>query len=141
MTVKEVLEADWTVEEIKITVREASTTKFIIEYHIGENLNPYECKHNKYIKETKAGALYTDRGRKHLYIEQNIQYKHLPKKPQGKEACVGVITNNIPKELLELEIEYMCPYGGGKASEMHGYEFNCYVPAWFGIPGEDGDGE
>lgn len=59
MTVKEILIADWTVDEIEITVRDTATTQFLTEYHIGENLKvPYRLK---YIRETKAGTLYNRR--------------------------------------------------------------------------------
>lgn len=137
MTVKEVLIADWTVDEIEITVRDTATTQFLTEYHIGENLKvPYRLE---YIRETKAGTLYNRAGMKHLYMNRIIQHRHLPlsEKRNGYEACVGVLTENIPRELLELEIEHMIPYGLGKSDDMHGYRFDCYVGMWFGVPGEN----
>ena len=76
MTVKEVLIADWTVDEIEITVRDTTTTQFLTEYHIGENLKvPYRLE---YIRETKAGTLYNHAGMKHLYMNRIIQHRHLP---------------------------------------------------------------
>lgn len=65
-----------------------------------------------------------------------IQFRHLSKKPQGKEMCVGVLLEEIPKELLELPVESMHPYNCGRSDDMHGYRFDCYVEAWNGIPGE-----
>ena len=135
MTIKEVLKADWTVENIVITVRDAATTCFLTEYHIGENLQT--SHHFKYIRETKAGTLYENVGMKHLYMDRVIQHRHLPDKKKGYELCVGVLTENIPRELLELEIENMMPYGLGKSDDMHGYHFECYVGMWFGVPGEN----
>lgn len=135
MTVKEVLEADWTVDEIEITVRDIGTTCFLTKYHIGENLKP--GKHHKYVRETKAGTLYNDAGKSHLYIDCIIQYRHLPNKKKGTEGCVGVVTKSIPKELLELEVDHMSPYKCGRSDGMHGYRFDCYVGIWTGIPGEN----
>lgn len=135
MTVKEVLKADWTVESIVITVRDANTTRFLEEYHIGENLQ--YSNNFKYVQETKAGTLYSDVGMKHLYMERIIQYRHLSKKSKGEELCVGVVMENIPQELLDLEIGHMRPYGCGRSDDMHGYLFNCYSMMWFGVPGEN----
>lgn len=134
MTIKEVLEADWNVNEIEVTIREESSTKFIRGYHIGENVKP--PKHRQFLRETKAGDKYTTCGMEHIYINKIIQFRDLPEKPQGKEMCVGVVTKNIPKEILDLEIDNMTPLGMGKSSGMHKYHFDCYVPIWFGIPGE-----
>lgn len=38
MTVREVLDADWTVDHIEITVRDMETSKWLERYLIGENL-------------------------------------------------------------------------------------------------------
>lgn len=135
MTIEEVLEADWTVDKIIITVRSAATSIFLREYHIGEDLKP--CKYHKFVRETKAGTLYEDAGKEHLYMERLVQYRHLPRKPKGKEGCVGVLTENIPKELLELQVRHMSPYGCGRSDGMHGYRFECYAGMWFGVPGEN----
>lgn len=137
MTIKDVLKADWTVDNIEVTVRDAATTRFITEYHIGENLQ--YSKHFYYIQETKAGTLYEDSDMKHFYMERIIQHLHLPMddKKRGQEGCVGVLLDRIPKELLELEIDHMMPYGLGTSSDMHGYHFECNVGMWFGIPGEN----
>lgn len=137
MTIKDVLKADWTVENINVTVWDAATMKFITEYHIGENLQ--YSRYFYYIQETKAGTLYEDSGMKHFYMERIIQHLHLPMddKKRGQEGCVGVLLDRIPKELLELEIDHMMPYGLGTSSDMHGYHFECNVGMWFGIPGEN----
>lgn len=139
MTIREVLKADWTVENIVITVRDAVTSRFLMEYHIGENL--LTSHHFKYIRETKAGTLYESAGMKHLYMERIIQHRHLPDKKKGYELCVGVLLENIPEELLELEIICMAPHGCGKSDAMHGYHFDCYVGMWLGVPGENEDAE
>ena len=31
----------------------------------------------------------------------------------------------------------MAPTKLGSSDGMHGYAFDCYVPIWFGIPGEN----
>ena len=137
MTIKDVLKADWTVDNIEVTVRDAATTRFITEYHIGESL--LYSKHFDYIQETKAGTIYGNMDMKHLYMERIIQHLHLPMedKKRGQEGCVGVLLDRIPKELLELEIDHMMPYGYGSSSDMHGYHFECHAGMWFGIPGEN----
>lgn len=140
MTIKDVLKADWTVDNINVTVRDAATMKFITEYHIGENLlYPMYFYCFESIQETKAGTLYKESGMKHLYMERMIQHRHLPMedKKRGQEWCVGVLLERIPKELLELEIDHMMPYSLGSSSGMHGYHFDCNVGMWFGIPGEN----
>ena len=135
MTVKDVLKADWTVEGIVITVRDIVSTRFLMEYHIGENLQ--HSRYWNYVRETKAGTLYDNAGMKHLYTERIIQHRHLTNKKSGSELCVGVVMENIPKELLELEVEQMSPYGCGKSDDMHGYRFECYTGMWLGVQGEN----
>lgn len=139
MTIREVLNADWTVDQINVTVRNNQTTEFITGYHIGENVRP--GKYFTFEKETKAGDVYVNGDQqtkmKHLYCEKIIQHKHLPNVKKGMEGCVGIVEKNIPNEILDLEIEHMAPTKLGSSDGMHGYAFDCYVPIWFGIPGEN----
>ena len=134
MTVREVLDADWTVDHIEITVRDEETSRWLERYLIGENL--MRSKWQRLVRKTKAGDLYIDNGMRYLYIDNIIQHKHLPKQPRGTEGNVGVVLKNIPAQLLDLKIEHMSPDSLGSSDDMHGYGFDCYVPMWFGIPGE-----
>lgn len=135
MTVREVLETDWTVDRIEVTVREKNTTKYIMQYRIGRNVDA--GKSERFAYESDAGDVYENAGMKVLVMKKIIQYRQKSKKPQGKEMCVGVILQEIPKEILELSVYYMSPYHCGYSNEMHGYRFECYVNSWAGIPGEN----
>lgn len=134
MKIKEVLKADWTIDEIKVTVRKSHNTEYIIEYRIGKNSKP--TKYERFECETNAGDRYRDGYKKIIIIKKNIQFRNMEKRPQGKELCVGVLIKEIPKEILELEIDVMHPYGIGTDTGMHGYRFDCYVDFWSGIKGE-----
>lgn len=134
MTVREVLDADWTVDHIEITVRDMETSRWLERYLIGENL--MRSKWQRLVRKTKAGDLYIDNGMRSLYIDNIIQHKHLTHQPRGTEGNVGVVLENIPAQLLDLKIEHMSPDSLGSSDDMHGYRFDCYVPMWFGIPGE-----
>lgn len=134
MTVKDVLIADWTVNKIDIIVRDTATTRFLAEYHIGQNLDI--SHHLRFVRETKAGTLYETGGMRHLFMERIIQHRDLLEKRKGEEGCVGVLIKNIPEELLNLLVEHMRPYGCGRSDGMHGYRFECYTGMWFGVPGE-----
>lgn len=134
MTVREVLDADWTVDHIEITVRDMETSRWLERYLIGENLT--RSKWQRLVRKTKAGDLYIYNGMRYLYIHNIIQHKNLPKQPRGTEGNVGVVLKNIPEQLLDLKIEHMSPDSLGSSDDMHGYRFDCYVPMWFGIPGE-----
>lgn len=135
MKIKEVLKADWTVERITVDVRDKKGL-FICEYRIGEGVKAYN--HAKFVGESPIGSIYKDAGRKIVVMERIIQFNHFPKKPKGKEACVGVEESQIPKEILELEIEYMMPSSLGRSDGMHEYHFDCYTDRWTGISGEFG---
>lgn len=134
MTVQEVLEADWHVSEIDITVRKKESSKYIMEYCIGRDVKPVRSQRFWY--ESKLGDIYKTSGMSVLYMKRIIQFRQLEKKPQGKEMCVGVLDKEIPKELLGLTVEQMLPYCLGHADGLHGYRFECYVDSWNGIPGE-----
>ena len=134
MLVKDVLEADWTVDEIVVTVREKESTRYIMEYCIGRDVKAGRSQ--SFVQETGLGDLYRSSGMKTLFMNRIIQHRQLEKKAQGKEMCVGVLLENIPVELQNLTVNYMRPYGGGKSDGMHGYRFTCYVDVWNGITGE-----
>lgn len=133
MTIREVLEADWTVKHFEVTVRDEDS-RYISSYLVGKDMSP--AKYAKWICETEAGDVYRDNGRKIVVINRNIQFREKEKKPQGKEMCVGVMTEVIPKEILDLTIDHMRPTDCGWSNGQHGYEFTCYVKMWSGIPGE-----
>lgn len=135
MTIRKVLDADWTVSWFEVDVREADTTKIICTYLIGKDVKT--PRHARFVCETAAGDIYKDGQRKIIVLEKLIQFRQLPKRPQGKEMCVGVLTEKIPKEILELQINHMSPRDCGWSNEMHGYYFCCYTDFWGGIPGEN----
>ena len=134
MTIREILNADWTVDWFEVCVREERTGK-CMKYMIGENVKSSKYAH--FVSETKIGDLYKDNTIHVLIINRIIQFRHMPNKPNGKEMCVGVVEKNIPKEILELSIYHMFPTGYGSSSGMHGYRFESYVDYWNGIPGEN----
>lgn len=80
--------------------------------------------------------IYYDHTRKIMVIDKNIQYRNQEHKPKGKEMCVGVLTEVIPNEILDLSIYHMRPTDCGWSNEQHGYSFDCIVSFWNGIPGE-----
>lgn len=135
MTIHEILDADWTVDRIEVTVRERETTRYIMKYCIGRDVKPGRSQRFAY--EAECGDVYKNFGMKTLFIKRIIQFRQLEAKPQGKEMCVGVLLEEIPKEILALTIGHMSPYHCGSSDEMHGYRFECYVDAWLGIPGEN----
>lgn len=89
-----------------------------------------------FISETVAGDIYKDGQNKIIVGDKIIQHRQLPEKAKGKEMCVGVLVEKIPKEILDLNVSYMHPSGVGRSDDMHGYRFCCYVDKWNGIPGE-----
>lgn len=54
-------------------------------------------------------------------------------KPKG----FGVLLEEIPKELLDLEVSYLRPIKSINRDQYHGYIFGCRSDLWIGIPGED----
>ena len=135
MIIRDVLSADWNVDRIEVTVREKESTRYIMSYCIGRDVEAGRSQHFAY--ETEIGDVYDSSGMKTLFIPRIIQFRQLPKKPQGKEMCVGVLEKEIPVEILNLPVESMYPYHCGYSDEMHGYHFECYTDAWSGIPGEN----
>lgn len=135
MTVREVLDADWTVDEIDVTVRNRESSRYIMRYCIGRDVKAGRSQRFDY--ESELGDVYNDSGMRTLFIKRIIQFRQQEKKPQGKEMCVGVLFNKIPKEILELKVSHMYPYKCGRSDGNHGYYFVCYVDEWSGIPGEN----
>lgn len=73
MTLREVLEADWTVDRLYITVR-TSDLHFVTEYIIGPDLKM--PKGYRWKCETKAGNVYEEgKNLKMIYINKIIQFK------------------------------------------------------------------
>lgn len=143
MTLREVLEVDWTVDRLDITVR-TSELHFVTEYRIGPDLKM--PKGYRWKCETKAGDVYEQNNLKRIYINKIIQFWHSDKPYKGKSRPVGVILKEIPKELLALEITFMSPTDCGRdAQGWHGYRMDCVSDLWTGIPGEqeivEGGGE
>lgn len=137
MTLREVLEADWTVDRLYIAVR-TSDLRFVTEYIIGPDLKM--PKGYRWKCETKAGDVYEYEANnlKRIYINKIIQFKHSDKPYKGG-GCrpVGVMLKEIPKELLELEITFMSPTDFGRdLNGWHGYRMDCVSDLWMGIPGE-----
>ena len=135
MKIREVLEADWTVDRIEVTVRNKETTRYIMQYCIGKDMKPGSSE--KFDYEAECGDVYQSCGMRNMYIKRIIQFRQLEEKPQGKDLCVGVLLNEIPKEILELEVGHMTPYRCGTSDGLHGYYFDCYVDRWDGIQGEN----
>lgn len=135
MTIREVLEADWTVSWFEVEVRNKETTRLFSQYLIGKDVKP--SKYMRFACETAAGDIYKNHTARIVIVDKIIQFRQLPKRPQGKEMCVGVLTELIPKEILDLTISHMRPSDCGRSDGMHGYRFHSYVDYWGGIPGED----
>lgn len=133
MTIREVLEADWTVKHFEAIVRDEDG-RYINCYLVGKDISP--AKYAKWVCETAAGDIYYDNGRKIVVIDKNIQFRNQEHKPKGKEMCVGVLTEVIPNEILDLPVYHMRPIDCGWSNEQHGYSFDCIVSFWGGIPGE-----
>lgn len=133
MTIREVLEADWTVKHFEAIVRDRDS-RYISGYLVGKDIKL--SRYAKWICETAVGDIYQDRGLKIVVIDKNIQFRNQEKKPQGKEMWVGVMTEVIPKEILDLQVYHMRPTDCGWSNDQHGYDFECYVDFWNGIPGE-----
>ena len=134
MTIREVLNTDWTVSWFEVEIRKEDVSGYC-KYIIGKDVKP--SKYMRFVRETAVGDIYKDHAGKIVLIDRIIQFRQLPEKPKGKEMCVGVLDDVIPKEILDLSVSHMSPSGCGRSDEMHGYRFCCYVDSWFGIPGEN----
>lgn len=133
MTVKEVLDADLNVDNIRVTVR-GNHSQFIAEYIIGRDVRP--SKYHRFQYDTAAGSVYLLDGLKYIYIDKEIQF-HEADVPYKGAKGFGVLLEKIPKELLELEVSFLTPIKGNNHGEYHGYKFDCRSDLWIGIPGED----
>ena len=136
MTIRELLIADWNVDQLKITVRD-SNTKFITEYCLGSNVQP--SRFHRYCCTTKAGEIYTRDGLKYIYIDKTIQFHSDPNVTYRGTKPYGVMLERIPKKLLEMEVDLVSPYHIGWADDLHGYHINCICDLWTGIDGEESD--
>lgn len=134
MTIQEVLEADWNVDRIEVTVR-TQDGGFVTAYIIGPDVKP--LKYHRYQCETKAGDIYKRDGLKYVYIDRVIQFKQSDKNFRSPVRPAGVMLDTIPTELLGLNVSNMCPYCCGRSDNMHGYRFTCLHDLWLGITGEE----
>lgn len=132
MTIREVVESDWNVDKIDVTVEEVG--KRIMRYKIGRDVKPGLSE--RYLTEVEVGDIYGEPRSKTLYINRIIQFYQLEDKPQGKGMCRGVLIKEIPEEILELTIDRLSPYDCGWSHGLHGYRFFCNVDNWGGISGE-----
>lgn len=135
MTIKELLEADNTIDRIDVTIRDEKTTRYIMRYCIGRDVEPGRSERYQYTSE--GGDVYRNGKLNALYMNRIIQYRQLEKKAQGKEVCVGVLLDEIPKEIIALPASHIRPYHCGYSKGMHGYYIDSYVESWNGIPGEN----
>lgn len=133
MTVEDVLAADLNVDNIRVTVR-ANNSQFIASYIIGKDVRA--SKYHRFQHETKAGSVYRLDGLKYIYIDKEIQF-HEADVPYKGSKGYGVMLEEIPKELLELEVSYLRPIKSINRDQYHGYIFGCRSDLWIGIPGED----
>lgn len=141
MTIRELLNADWNVAWIEVTIRENETSRYIMRYSIGKNVAPSRCE--EFLYEWEAGSVYNndksgDHRMKILYSNQIIQHYQLKNLPLSKISQRGVVEKAIPSELLRLEIRGMQPSTlyGSSSDGLHGYHIDCYVDSWCGIKGE-----
>lgn len=134
MTIREVLNADWTIDRIEVNVRKDNAESYS-KYIIGKDVEP--TKYMRFIRETEAGSIYKDANAKVIVSNRIIQFRQLQNKPKGKEFCVGILEKEIPVEILNLTVYHMSPFGCGRSDDMHGYRFDCYVDFWSGISGEN----
>lgn len=135
MIIQEILEADWDVDRLDITVRDKETTKYIMRYCIGKDVKA--GKSEKFMYESECGNVYVDAGKNTLYMDRVIQHCQLKNLPLTRIGLKGVLIEKIPKELMGLQVEKMMPYGGGNSDGLHGYYLDCYVDSWGGIAGEN----
>lgn len=134
MTIREVLEADWTVAWIRVTIRDLQE-RFVAEYIIGKAVKPYV--YCRYQREAEGGSVYDDGGRKYVFINRTIQHHQLDECATKERArSFGVLLTEIPDALLDLKIGHMRPDGTGRSDGLHGYSFTCRVFAWDSLSDE-----
>lgn len=134
MTIREVLDVDWTVAWIRVTIRDLQG-RFVAEYVVGKDVKPHV--HCRYQREAEGGSVYDDGGRKYVFINRTIQHFQLDKHTTREKAqSVGVLLTEIPAALLDLEIKHMRPEGTGRSDGLHGYRFTCRVFAWDSLSDE-----
>ena len=134
MTIREVLDVDWTVAWIRVIIRDMQE-RFIVKYIIGKDVKPHV--YCRYQREAEGGSVYDDGGRKYVFINRTIQHSQLDESATKEKArSVGVLLTEIPAALLDLEIKHMRPEGTGQSNDLHGYSFTCRVFAWGSLPDE-----
>lgn len=134
MTIREVLDVDWTVAWIRVTIRDLQE-RFVAEYVIGKDVKPHV--YCRYQCEAEGGSVYDDGGRKYVFINRIMQHSQLDKcTTREKARSVGVLLTEIPAALLDLEIKHMRPEGTGRSDDLHGYSFTCRVFAWDSLSDE-----
>lgn len=139
MTIREVLDADWTVAWIRVTIRDLQE-RFVAEYIIGKDVKPYA--YCRYQCEAEGGSVYDDGGRKYVFINRTIQHRQLDECTTRERArSVGVLLTEIPAVLLDLKIKHMRPGGTGQSDGLHGYSFTCNVFAWDSLSDEREQGQ
>lgn len=135
MLIREILEADNNVSRLYITVREKESLKYIMRYCIGKGVK--RGKSEKFMYESECGTVYGNAGMNTLYMDRIIQHYQLDNVPLSKIGLKGVLTERIPKEIMNLPVTYMSPRDAGYSDGLHGYSFECNVDNWCGIPGEN----
>lgn len=133
MTIREVLDADWTVAWIRVTIRDLQE-RFVAKYIVGKDVKPHV--YCRYQREAEGGSVYDDGGRKYVFINRTIQHSQLDSATREKVRSVGVLFTEIPTVLLDLKIKHMRPEGTGNSDDLHGYNFTCNVLAWNPLPDE-----
>ena len=139
MKIRELLEADWNIVALDITIRRDS--KFVKEYLIGAKVHSgihwrEVGKNDKWIQYEERGGLF--QFRRALSI-RDINYQDT----EGGSVC-GCILKAIPKKLLDLEIERLTPTDGiffdrfsYRRGGFHGYFIDSPIYSeWKDLPEE-----
>jgi hypothetical protein len=138
MKIKELLSVDQNVGEIWVDIYNKQG-KPIRGYVYGKNSEPYE--HMDFIEKTKMGEVYNDGNCRIIFVREPIHYFHLSEKEKARKKKTGTQLNKIPKEILDLKIKNIVPYGCGYKSNpeerLHMYFIGCVCPDWTGLPGEN----
>lgn len=139
MKIRELLEADWCIVALDITVRRDN--RFVKEYLIGAHVTNsyYDEEIGKNEKWTQYSQGYGSCEFRKAISIRPINYQDL----DGGSTC-GCILKNIPKKLLDLPISHMKPsrvmYSSGAYhnwSEFHGYYIDSPIEGdWKDLPEE-----
>ena len=135
MKLIEVLKADWSVDNINVTVRDKETSKYIMQYRIGADARP--DMYERFVSENSQCVVYEGQiGMQAVVMRRIIQNYQLDDLPPNRQGLHGVVEKAIPKAIRELEVSHMMPYSYGRGDSLHGYMFDCYVAKWSGIEEE-----